>query len=250
MNKEQLEKFVEQFDDLPRWGGKKQTDYFAYFLTIERALNNFTTKQILECFDSLNLKPYVRTSVYLSEEGRKKNGRYIKCSKGYCLERSVYNNIKQEVGNEPKKVQVSEKLMALVSKIKNAQEKVFLQEAINCYRVESYRATIVMIWILAVDHLQKYVFEKKLVEFNNELAKNPDKKIKKIINYDDFSDLHEVKFIELNRAANIISNDIRKILDEKLGIRNSAAHSSVIIFNGHKTTEFVLDMIDNIILKY
>jgi hypothetical protein len=70
------------------------------------------------------------------------------------------------------------------------------------------------------------------------------------VDYDDFSELPESKFIELMRSANIISNDVRKILDEKLGTRNSVAHPSGIIFTGHKTTEFALDIINNILFKY
>jgi len=137
-----------------------------------------------------------------------------------------------------------------VTKVKNTNEKVFLIEAINCYRVEAYRATIVLLWILAIDHLQSYIFGRKFNEFNSALAKNPDKKISKIINYDDFGELKESRFIELAKSAGIISNDIRKILDEKLGIRNSAAHPSGITFTGHKATEFALDLISNILLKF
>jgi hypothetical protein len=58
------------------------------------------------------------------------------------------------------------------------------------------------------------------------------------------------KFIELCRAASIISNDVRKILDAKLGIRNSAAHSSRITVGEHKAVEFGIDLINNVILKY
>ena len=74
--------------------------------------------------------------------------------------------------------------------------------------------------------------------------------IKKISNIDDFSELKESKFIELMRSEKIISNDIRKILDEKLGIRNSASHPSPITIEGHKATEFILDLVENVILKY
>lgn len=247
MDKKQLENFVERFDDFAKWDGKKQVDYFAYFLTAEGGNDSFTAKQIQDCFDSLSLKQYARVAVYLSENAGSKKGRYIKSKTGYRLERSVHDEIRQIVNNEPKKVQVSQQLN---DKIKDSQEKAFLIEALNCYRVESYRATIILIWVLAIDHLQKYIFGQKLNDFNSALAKNPDKRVQKIVNYDDFSDLPETKFIELARASNIISNDVRKILDEKLGIRNSAAHPSGIIFSGHKTTEFALDIINNILLKY
>ncbi|MCR4313293.1 MAG: hypothetical protein NUV58_03530 [Candidatus Roizmanbacteria bacterium] len=250
MDRKKLETFIEKFDDFSKWGGKEQVDYFAYFLTAEENMDNFTAKQIQDCFDVLSLKQYARTASYLSENVGKKDGRYVKGNSGYRLERSVYDEIKQRVNNEPKKVQVSQQLTDLISKIKDSQEKSFLIEALNCYRVEAYRATIIMVWILAIDHFQKYIFGQKLNDFNKALAKNPDKKVQKIVNYDDFSDLSESKFIEVSRSANIITNDIRKILDEKLGIRNSAAHPSSIVFTGHKTTEFALDIINNILLKY
>lgn len=250
MDKKQLENFVERFDGFSKWDGKKQVDYFAYFLATETTSESFTAKQIQDCFDILSLKQYARVAVYLSENVGNKSGRYIKSKTGYRLERSVFDDIKQEVNNEPKKVQVSQHLTDLVSKIKDPQEEAFLAEALNCYRIEAYRATIILVWILAIGHLQKYIFGQKLNDFNSALAKNPDKKVQKIVNYDDFSDLSEVKLIELMRSANIISNDVRKILDEKLGIRNSAAHPSGIIFTGHKITEFGLDIINNILLKY
>lgn len=250
MSKKELEEFIERFDDFSKWGGKEQVDYFVYFLTTEKEQDSFTAKQIQECFDLLSLKQYARAAVYLSENATKKDGRYVKSNMGYRLERSVYDDIKHRVNNEPKKIQVSKQLTDLVSKVKDSQEKAFLVEAVNCHRVEAYRATIIMVWILAIDHLQKYIFGQKLNDFNTALAKNPDKKVQKIIDYDDFSDLPEVKFIEVMRSTSIISNDVRKILDEKLGIRNSAAHPSNIVFTGHKTTEFALDIINNILLKY
>ena len=250
MERKQLENFVERFDGFSRWDGKKQVDYFAYFLATETASESFTAKQIQDCSDTLSIKQYARAAVYLSENAGNKNGRYIKSKTGYRLERSVFDDIKQEVNNEPKKVQVSQHLTDLVSKIKDSQEKAFLVEAVNCYRVEAYRGTIILVWILAIDHLQKYIFGQKLNDFNSALAKNPDKKVQNIVNYDDFADLSEVRFIELMRSANIVSNDVRKILDEKLGIRNSAAHPSGIVFTGHKTTEFALDIINNVLLKY
>lgn len=250
MDNEKLESFIERFDDFSKWDGKKQVDYIAYFLMAESRTTSVTAKQIQDCFDSLSLKQYSRTAVYLSESVGAKSGRYIKSETGYRLERSVYDDIKREINNEPKKVQVSTQLIELVPKIKDSQEKEFLEEAIRCYRVEAYRAAIVMIWTLTIDHLQKYTFGQRLSDFNTAIAAHSDNKMRQIVNYDDFSEIKETRIIELMRSANIISNDVRKILDEKLGIRNSAGHPSGITFSGHKTTEFALDLIENVLLKY
>jgi len=136
--------------------------------------------------------------------------------------------------------------------VAHSREHAFLREATDCYRVGAFRATIIMIRILAVHHLEDFIFASPsgLAEFNAALGKNPDKKLKVVVKREDFSELSEVRLIELMRAAGLISNDVRKLLDEKLGIRNSAAHPSDVIFDGHKATEFSSDLIQNVLLRF
>lgn len=250
MTREELNLFVTRFGDFASWSATKQTDYLTYYLLTQPDTESAAVAQIEKCLTLLDLRPYSRLSVYLSEEVKKKGGRYIKYSKGYRLERSVFDEIRMAVDSEPKRIQVAKQLLDMVPKLMDSQERNFLEEAIRSYRVESYRAAIIMVWILTMDHLQKFTFGKHLTEFNTALAAHPDKKMKPIIAYDGFSDLKESRAIELMRSANIISNDVRKILDEKLGIRNSAGHPSGISFSTHKTTEFALDLIENVLLKY
>lgn len=38
-------------------------------------------------------------------------------------------------------------------------------------------------------------------------------------------------------------------MDEKLGIRNSAGHPSGVRISGHKATEFIIDLVENVLLK-
>ena len=74
--------------------------------------------------------------------------------------------------------------------------------------------------------------------------------MKAITQRDDFTEMKESKFIEFCRSAHIISNDVRKILDQKLGTRNSCAHPSGVTVNKSKVIDFVEDLVDNVILKY
>ena len=67
---------------------------------------------------------------------------------------------------------------------------------------------------------------------------------------DDFSELKESKFIEVCRSAGIIINDVRKIMDEKLGIRNTCAHPNSIKISKAKVTSYIEDIVNNIIIKY
>ena len=81
--------------------------------------------------------------------------------------------------------------------------------------------TVIMCWILTLDHLLEYIMKHKLLKLNNALANNTDERVRvgAITHRDDFAEIPEAKLIELCRAAKIISNDIRKILVEKLGTR-------------------------------
>lgn len=246
-----MEDFFNQFDEFATWSAPKQTDYMVYYLIKHKGHTGITAKAISELATKLDLKPYSRLAPYLSESSKNKKGRYVKVRDGgYRLDRATFAAIDKEISNEPSKIMVSTQLTGLVSKVTNPDEHSFLIEAINCYRVQANRAAIILIWIIAIHHLQTFIFKNNLADFNTAFAKNPDRKLKKIVNYDDFSDLSESKLIELARSAGVISNDVRKLLDEKLGTRNSAAHPSAISISTHKATEFGLDLISNVILKY
>jgi hypothetical protein len=248
-----IKEFVDQFEEFGEWDGRKQVDYLAYYLIAIVGQPSFSVKEMADSFDILSMKSYSRLGRYLSEHAnRSRNGKYIKVGKEYGLERSVLERIRRHVEDEPKRIQVSQQLSDLMARVADSREHAFLKEATDCYRVRAFRATIIMVWILVVHHLEKFILKNAsaLAQFNAALAKNPDKRVKMISQPEDFSDLPEVKLIELMRAADLISNDLRKLLDEKLGVRNSAAHPSGLIFDGHKATEFSSDLIQNVLIKF
>lgn len=41
-----------------------------------------------------------------------------------------------------------------------------------------------------------------------------------------------------------------KLLDNRLGIRNSAAHPSSVVISEVKTTDFIIDLVENVVAKY
>ncbi|RMA41617.1 hypothetical protein D9R08_14875 [Rhodophyticola porphyridii] len=137
-------------------------------------------------------------------------------------------------------------------KLPDGSAKLFLAETLDCFEAGANRATIVMAWILAVNHLFDYILKHKHVEFNAVLAKNTDKRVKvtTIKQRDDFSDIPEGKFIEFCRSAGVVSNDVRKILDQKLGTRNTSAHPSGVKITRSKVIDFVEDLVENVVLKY
>jgi hypothetical protein len=226
--------------------------YFAYFLTMENEESVATTAAIDEYFRSCDLSPPKNTSAYLSGALVGKNAKFVKVAGGYRLQRGYRDKIAKELGMSAHVIQTSAELRKLESKLPSGAQKGFLQELIDCFEIGANRAAIVMCWILTLDHLYEYILKHHRADFDVVLAKNLDKRVRvtKIQNRDDFGDIPEAKFIEFLRSAGIISNDVRKILDEKLGIRNSSAHPSAVAIKPSKVAEFIDDLIENVVLKY
>jgi hypothetical protein len=223
---------------------------FIYYLTVELAQESASAKAVDDCFRACDLTVPKRTASYLSE-GLTSN-RYVKAASGYKLQRHYREVLSQRLGAEQVIVQASAELRRLETKLQPVSDKQFLKETIDCFEVGANRATIVMCWILTLDHLIDYTMKHHLAAFNSVLVRNTDKRVKvsSISMRDDFSDIPEGKLIEFLRSAGVISNDVRKILEEKLGTRNSSAHPSGVTVKPSKVIDFVDDLVENVILKY
>ena len=97
MTRDELDLFVSRFDEFAKWPTTKQIDYLTYYLTTQPEVESVTAGGIEECFRLLDLRPYSRMSVYFSENTGKKDGKYIKHSKGYRLERSIFEVILYDI---------------------------------------------------------------------------------------------------------------------------------------------------------
>ena len=225
---------------------------FGHFLQIRKKVTAFTPQDIDACFLACHLQKPSWTRVYLNGFSKKGKDKFIKKDGGYALTHQSQIEAKKLLGDETSRTQTSSILSELSGKVIDETEKAFLDEAILCFKARAHRATIVMVWVLTIDHLYRYVLSSKAPEFNAALAKLTDKKLQSLVvrNRDDLTELKESKFIELLKSAQIIDKDVRKILDEKLGTRNSAAHPSSTTFSARKTEEFVEDLITNVILKH
>lgn len=227
-------------------------ELFVYFLTVEMGQEAATPKQVTDCFVACDLAPPKNVAARLSSGLSGTPRKYIKTSSGYKLQRHMREALSTKLGAERVTVQTSATLRGLEHKIPEGAAKEFLKETIDCFEAGANRATITMAWILALDNLFAFIIKNKLAEFNAALANNTDKsvKVKVITQRDDFTEMKESKFIELCRNAKIISNDVRKILEQKLDTRNSCAHPSGIKVNNSKVIDFVEDLVDNVVLKY
>lgn len=227
-------------------------DLFVYFLTVESGNVAASASNVEDCFRACHLTPPARIRAHLSEGLRSKPQRFVKVDGGYSLQRHHRETLSKFLGAERVVVQANVELRKLERKVSEGAAKEFLKETIDCFEAGANRATIVMCWILTMDHLFELVLKKHLPAFNAELAKVADKRVKvsTVSVRDDFSEIPENKFTELLRAAGIVSNDVRKILDQKLGVRNSSAHPSGISIKRSKVIDFVEDLVENVLVKY
>ncbi|QVE17029.1 hypothetical protein [Pseudomonas cichorii] len=230
-------------------------DYFVYFLTVITGQETVKPSEVDACFTSSRLQKYSNISAYLSRNSKKSKGKkskFIKLKEGYQLERSRQVELQHDLHSGPAKLETSFLLRSLLERMTSKSQQLFLQEAIECYEIGARRAAVVLVWILVIHHLYDHITKNSLTEFNTALSKNTDKRIKitSIEKHDDFSEIPEGKFIELARSAGIISNDVRKILDNKLGTRNTYAHPSGVSISEVKVNDFIIDLVENVILKY
>lgn len=243
------------FNSIEEASSQTQTaliELFVYFLTVELAQEAATGKEVNQCFIDCDLTPPKATVARLSEGLKTKPQKYVKSAGGYKLQRHMRETLSKKLGAETTTTQTSAVLRSLEHKIPKGSSKEFLSETLDCFEIGANRATIIMAWILAMNHLFDFTLKHKLPEFNAVLAKNTDKRVKvsTITQRDDFSDIPETKFIEFCRSAKIISNDVRKIMDQRLGTRNTCAHPSGVIIKRTKVIDFVEDLVENIVLKY
>jgi hypothetical protein len=102
-------------------------------------------------------------------------------------------------------------LTDLIGKVRDLAEREFLAEAIKCYRVEAYRACIVMVWNVAYNHLLNWLLNDphRLAAFNAAIGKRNSKKAALVIaKYDDFEDLKEREVIDICNIANLVTSSV------------------------------------------
>lgn len=178
----------------------------------------------------------------------------LKNSSGYRLSASAREECDAAYGLRGHKVEVAKLLRDLPGQIPDLAERTYLDEALICYENAAFRAAVVMAWNLAYHHLCDHVVKRRLSEFNARWVisyPGDHKKATKAISViDDFmEELKESQVIAICKDAGIITKDLWKIMDEKLGKRNSAAHASSVVISQLQADAFIDDLVKNLVLR-
>jgi hypothetical protein len=242
--------FLDKSDGFNKLTQKERVRLMSYFYIVIENTDEFTVKQITQCFTDNNLNLPANISREFTSLSESKPKVFIKRNKNFVFERSAKKVLDEIYLSNTHSQVISTTLRDLLHKVKSTEQKSFLEEAISCFEIKSYRASIVMSWLLAMDTIYEYIIKKKIVEFNSAIQLQG--KYKKIIiaTKDQFGEFKESDFIEILRVAKLISNDQRKILVEKLDFRNTCAHPNSIVIKESKAISFIEDIVENVIIKF
>jgi hypothetical protein len=250
----QLHELINQVPEFDKMAPRDKIRLFAWYLHTHKRQEHFGSDHIRALYKELYMVPD-DVGKYIMRMHAVNNPDLARERQGFKLTRAVRSHLDAKYGGHPSMQAVSELLTDLPDKVPDVAEKVFLAEAIDCYRVKAYRACIVMIWNLAFDHLLNWILKEpsRLTAFNAAVTKrfqNTPKKTHIVINrYDDFADdLKEFEIIELCKTANLLNDNLIRTLKEKLGKRNAAAHPSTMVVVQSQADDVVTDLVNNVVL--
>lgn len=231
------------------WSHAKKIKLFAWFLH-SQGKERVNTSDIRAAYDELHLEKPTNIPSHLDSLAGKSQKDLLKDGKGFYLPGNVRSEMDREYASRPTARYVSNLLKELPNRIGDIAERTYLDEAFVCFTAAAYRASIVMCWNLAYDHLCEFVLTKHLADFNAQLPKTfPKADISAVVKKDDFQELKESQVLQVCKSANIISGSVHKILKEKLDRRNIAAHPSGVIVAAPTAEEFIKDLVENVVLK-
>jgi hypothetical protein len=247
---ENLKPYVENAKRFSFWSHAEKIIFFAWFCQKELKLTYFSPSNIRSCYIFLSLDQPSNVNAYFHNFSTRKPKKMIKNKNGYTLEKSISDEADLKYGKREITVKIEKDISNLPSNVKDFDEKEFLNEVLICFKNGAFRSTIVMTWNLAFSHLCNWIYINSLADFNIQLPKSyPKADILAISSLDHFSILKEGQIIQVAKSANIISNDVYKILNDKLGKRNSAAHPSKVKITQYQAEEYITDLINNVVIK-
>jgi hypothetical protein len=128
----------------------------------------------------------------------------------------------------PAAVQIATDLRGLLTKIKDADTRAFVEEAVQCYEFALYRSAVVMSWLAAMHVLKLEVLNNHLATFNAEahrrISNNPKKTWKTAKTADDLGLMNEAEFLDCLAAISMLGKNVKGALVTCLNTRNSCGH--------------------------
>jgi hypothetical protein len=249
MSPEELAQAVPELQDASH---SDKLRLFGWHLHVHEQRTHFQPSDVKKYYERLHLVQPSGFGGYFQQLVTEKT--LLKNASGYRLESKPRAALDAKYGMRQATIQITALLQNLPARIPDLAERTFLDEALVCFKHGAKRAAIVMTWNLAYHHLCHHVMTKHLAEFNARwqarYPKHHKDGVKAIAQVTDFGEeLRESEVLEICKSAKIVTNDVYKILQEKLGRRNSAAHPSDVTITQVQVEAFIDDLVTNVVLK-
>jgi len=127
----------------------------------------------------------------------------------------------------------------------------YLVEAVSCYDHALYRAAILMVWAATMEHL--YIVAShhphgiRDIEAANLSRFGTAKTYRQIKKKDDFLYLGEANWLQLAEDAGLMNRNARKILIERLDLRNRCGHPTKYKPGREETVVFIESLLLNVL---
>jgi hypothetical protein len=121
-----------------------------------------------------------------------------------------------------------------------------------CFKHGAFRASVVMAWNLAFDHLCSWIVSdaKRLADFNARMPlRYPKEKYPVVTKREDFVEMKESHIIDIADSAYVVTSNVAKVLREKIIRRNMAAHPADVSTLQPTAEEFIRDLVENVVLN-
>jgi hypothetical protein len=245
-----LAEFAEMVPGFDSLAPRDMICHFGWYLHVQGGKQTFVTQDIGRCYKELDMvAPNI--SQYLTRLVEIKPPDVMRNKTGFKLARPVRIDLDRKYTDHPTTVTVSKVLAELPAKVPDLAERAFLEEAIKCYKARAYRATVVMVWNLAYDHLMHWILAdpNKLAALNAALAKRFQKRPPTVAKLQDFEDIKEFDVVEVCGTAEVLGSNTVRILKDKLTKRNMSGHPSTVVVTQHQADDAITDLVNNVVLQ-
>ncbi|MDP3909185.1 MAG: hypothetical protein Q8Q14_02240 [Gemmatimonadales bacterium] len=243
--------FVRQLPNFAAKNHPERIKAFGWFLH-SQGTGRFTAVDIRRCYDDAHLDKPADMNRFLASLVEKRPPELLKDGTGYRLAQETRELLDRTLGKVEQVLLVEKVLTDLQDELSDEGERVFYDETIKCYRAGALRAAIVMTWNLAYDHLVRWVLAdaRRLDSFNAGIAKrNPKKAHVQITKREDFEELKEDETVDIVGNVPGITTNMKRILKEKLGRRNSYAHPSTLKIERAQVDDMITELVNNVVLR-
>jgi hypothetical protein len=245
-----IEDFAQLVPGLSEMSHVERIRHFAWFVLTQEKRDRFGAADITRCYDKLHIVKPGNVHSQLQKMAEKRPPELLKDAKGYRLESRAKEKLDGRYAQRPATVAVDAMLQALPGKVSDEAERLFLSEALTCFRNKAFRASIVMTWNLTYDHLLNWLIANHLAAFNAAISRKYTRRARAmIVKKDDFEEFKEFEVIEVCDTAGVINGNTKKILNDKLNRRNMAAHPSLVEITQYQSEDVISDLVNNVILK-